>query len=234
MRFLSHHPLTLDGCRRGARMSLAAFPGFIVFSMAFGAAASQKGLTLGQVLGLSGFVYAGASQMVGLEIWQQVWSPSTILTIATVTAVINARLILLGVTVQPWLAREPKPLSAVMLFFLVEANWLYGTRYYQEGGRDLGVFIGSGLTLWLIWFLSTFMGYFAGALVPEPRRFGLDFVMPVFFCCLLVPLWKGPRRALPWLAAGVASYLTHVLVPGYAFIIAGALAGVVTGMILDE
>ncbi len=62
-----------------------------------------EGPVVGEALGLSAFVYAGASQMVGLEIWQKVWTPATILTIMTVTAVVNSRMILLGATLQPWL-----------------------------------------------------------------------------------------------------------------------------------
>jgi predicted branched-subunit amino acid permease len=225
--------LTSAGFLQGARSALPAFPGYIVFSMAFGTAAAQKGLSVGQSLGLSGFVYAGAAQMVGLEVWQKVWSPATILTIMTVTAVINARLILLGATLHPWLAREPKALSALSLFLMTEANWLLGTRYYSDGGRDLGVFLGSGVILWLVWLAATLVGYFAGAVIPEPRRFGLDLVMPIFFCSMLVPLWKGPKPALPWLVAGLVALVVHALAPGYFFIIAGAVAGVVTGMLVE-
>jgi predicted branched-subunit amino acid permease len=234
MHPLPRNPFTLAGCRLGIRMSLAVFPGYIIFALAFGTAASQKGLTLGQTLGLSAFVYAGASQLVALEIWQQVWSPGTILAVMTVTAVVNARLILLGVTLQPWLAREPKALSALSLFLMTDANWLYSTRYYNEGGRDLGVYVVSGILLWCLWVAMTFIGYSLGTLVPEPRRFGLDLVMPIFFCSMLVPLWKGPKLALPWLIAGGVALLAHAFVPGYFFIVVGALAGIAAGMMLDE
>ena len=171
--------------------------------------------------------------MVGLEVWQQVWSPGTILTIMTVTAVVNARLILLGATLQPWLAREPMARSALSLFLMTDANWLIGTRYYNEGGRDVGVLLGSGLILWVVWLLATGAGYFAGALVPEPRRFGLDLVMPIFFCSMLVPVGKGPKPALSWVVAGGVALAVHMLVPGYVFIIAGALAGVAVGMLIE-
>lgn len=224
---------SLAGLRHGARAALPAFPGFIMFAIAFGTAAAQKGLSLGETLGLSAFVYAGASQMVGLEIWQQVWSPATILTIVTVTAVVNARMILLGATLQPWLRDEPLARTALNLFLLTEAGWLIGTRYHNEGGRDVGVLLGCALILWLVWLIATLTGFFAGALVPEPRRFGLDLVMPVFFGVMLVPLWKGAGSALPWLVAGVVSLIVHALVPGYAFIIAGALAGVAAGMLIE-
>jgi predicted branched-subunit amino acid permease len=221
------------GLRHGARAALPAFPGFIMFAVAFGTAAAQKGLSLGETLGLSAFVYAGASQMVGLEIWQQVWTPSTILTIMTVTAVVNARMILLGATLQPWLKDEPLARTALNLFLLTEAGWLVGTRYHSEGGRDVGVLLGCGIILWLVWLIATLTGFFAGALVPEPRRFGLDLVMPIFFGVMLVPLWKGARPALPWLVAGLVSLIVHALVPGYVFIIAGALAGVAAGMLIE-
>ncbi|MPR08772.1 AzlC family ABC transporter permease [Microvirga tunisiensis] len=221
------------GLRHGARAALPAFPGFIMFAVAFGTAAAQKGLSLGETLGLSAFVYAGASQMVGLEIWQQVWTPSTILTIMTVTAVVNARMILLGATLQPWLKDEPLARTALNLFLLTEAGWLVGTRYHSEGGRDVGVLLGCGIILWLVWLVATLTGFFAGALVPEPRRFGLDLVMPIFFGVMLVPLWKGAKLALPWLVAGLVSLVVHALVPGYVFIIAGALAGVAAGMLIE-
>ncbi|NIX78094.1 AzlC family ABC transporter permease [Microvirga terricola] len=224
---------SLAGLGQGARAALPAFPGFIMFAMAFGTAASQKGLSLAEALGLSAFVYAGASQMVGLEIWQRVWSPTTILTIMTVTAVVNSRMILLGATLHPWLKDEPKPRTALNLFLITEAGWLISTRYHSDGGRDVGILLGSGLTLWAVWFVATFIGFFAGALVPEPTRFGLDLVMPIFFGAMLVPLWKGPRPALPWLVAGAVSLVFHALVPGYLFILAGALAGVVAGMLIE-
>jgi predicted branched-subunit amino acid permease len=221
------------GFKYGARASLPAFPGFIMFAVAFGTAAAQKGLSFAETLGLSAFVYAGASQLVALEIWQEVWSPSTILTVMTVTAVVNSRMILLGATLQPWLRYEPLPRSALNLFLITEAGWLISTRYHNEGGRDVGVLLGSGVILWIVWLIATLVGYLAGGLVPEPRRFGLDLVMPIFFSVMLVPLWKGARVAVPWIVAGLVSLIVHALVPGYLFIIAGALAGVVTGMLME-
>src|SRR5690349_21166817 len=106
---------SLAGLRYGARAALPAFPGFIMFAAAFGTAAAQKGLSQAEALGVSALVYAGASQMVGLEIWQKAWTPTTVLTIMMVTAVVNSRLILLGATLQPWLRHEPIARSALNL-----------------------------------------------------------------------------------------------------------------------
>jgi predicted branched-subunit amino acid permease len=224
---------TLAGCLLGARLTLPLLPGMLVFASAFGAAAAQKGLTLAQTLGLSAFVFAGASQMVGLELWRNVWTPGGLLALVTVTAVINARMILMGAAIQPWLAGEPKARSALSVFVLTDANWLIATRYAGEGGRDSGVLLGSGLLLWLVWVPATLPGYLAGALITEPQRFGLDLVMPIFFSAMLVPLWKGWRPARPWAVSAGVALLVHALVPGYAFIIAGAVAGAVVGAFLE-
>src|SRR5688572_5310821 len=117
------HPFTLGGCLLGARLVVPILPGVIVFASAFGAAAAQKGLTLGQALAMSTFVYAGASQMVALELWRETWSLSTLLGVMAVTATVNARMTLMGASIQPWLAGAPVLQNAVNLFFLTDANW---------------------------------------------------------------------------------------------------------------
>ena len=214
-------------------MTLPLLPGMIVFASAFGTAAAQKGLTLAQALGLSGFVFAGAAQMVGLEVWQATWTPAALVGIMALTAVINARMILMGASLQPWLAGEPKLRMAASIFLLTDASWLMATRYSSEGGRDVGILIGSGALLWLTWVPATIPGYAFGTIVSDPKRFGLDLVMPIFFAAMLVPLWKGWRPARPWAVAAAVALIVHALVPGYAFIIAGAVAGATAGAILE-
>jgi predicted branched-subunit amino acid permease len=225
---------TLAGCLHGARLVLPVLPGVCVFASAFGAAAAQKGLTVWQALSMSAFVYAGASQMVALEVWRETWSLSTVLALMAVTATVNARMILMGAAIQPWLAPAPKLQNAVNLFFFTDANWLIGTRYQAEGGSDLGVLFGAGFGLWVAWILATLPGFLAGALVTDPSRYGIDLVMPIFFSAMIVPLWKGFRPALPWAVAGVVALGAEALVPGYLFIVAGALAGAFTGAVVKD
>lgn len=227
-------PLTLAGFLEGARRTVPLLPAICVFASAFGAAAAQKGLTLTETLAMSAFVYAGASQMVALELWRETWSLSSILAIATVTGVVNARMILMGASLQPWLAGAPRLRTLLNLFVLTDASWLIGTRYHAEGGRDHGLLIGIGVTLWVAWVATTVPGYLAGALVAEPARYGLDLVMPVFFAAMLVPLWRGPRPAVAWAVAGAVAVVVQAAVPGYGFIIAGALAGSLAGMFVDD
>ncbi|HEY8565479.1 MAG TPA: AzlC family ABC transporter permease [Beijerinckiaceae bacterium] len=227
--------ITLAGCRLGAQRALPLLPGVMVFGMAFGAAAAAKGLTLDQAVLMSAFVFAGASQMVALEVWREAWSLPTVLGVAAITATVNARMILMGAALASAMRGVPKPVNALNLFLFTDASWLVGTRYQAEGGRDIGVMLGTGITLWFAWTAVTLPGYLVAALVPEPRRFGLDLLMPVFFVAMLVPIWKGPRRALPWLVAGLAALAAQAALPGYAYIVVGALSGAfAAGMMSDD
>ncbi len=222
------------GMRLGMRKVMVLVPGVVVFAVAFGAAASAKGLSLVEALLMSALVYGGISQLVAMELWRPEWSWGAIAGLAVVTATVNSRMILQGASLQPWFAAYPKALNALHLFFFTDANWVIGTRYRAEGGRDLGVLIGAGLLLWVVWVLLTGLGYGLGALVSDPRAFGIDLVMPIFFAAMIVPLWRGRRDAVPWVAAGIAALLTAKLVEGYAFIIVGSLTGAVVGAFSDD
>ncbi|MGJ3264465.1 MAG: AzlC family ABC transporter permease [Salinarimonas sp.] len=226
-------PLTRAGALMGMRLTLPLVPGVIVFGTAFGAAAAQKGLDLWLTLSLSAFVFAGASQMVALELWREVWTWPTLAYLVAVTATINGRMVLMGAAIAPHVKAMPRGIRLLNFFVLVDANWLVATRYHGEGGRDLGVILGAGAMLWVLWVLATIPGFLAGALVTSPQAFGLDLVMPVFFAVMLVPMWKGLSAAIPWMVAGAVALATSFVVDGYAFIIVGALAGAAAGALRD-
>ncbi len=135
---------------------------------------------------------------------------------------------------QPWMAAAPPAQNALNLFFFTDANWLIGTRYRAEGGSDLGILFGAGVALWVVWILATLPGFLTGALITDPRRYGIDLVMPIFFSAMLVPLWKGFGPALPWAVAGTVALAVEAVIPGYLFIVAGALAGALTGALLKD
>ena len=215
-------------------MVAPALPGIIVFAGAFGAAASAKGLSLLEALAMSGLVYAGMSQMVALEAWPAIWTWANVASLALLTAVVNSRMVLQGAALQPWLKAHPDRFNAAHLFFLTDANWLMGSRYHAEGGRDVGVLIGAGAALWVLWIAFTLPGHLVGGLVADPKRFALDLVMPVFFAIMLVPLWKGRRAAVPWAVAGLMALVASRLLPGHLFILCGALAGMLTAALSGE
>lgn len=226
--------LTRDGMVEGMRLAVPILPGICFFGMAYGAAAAQTQMSLFEALLSSWMVFAGASQLVGLELWRETWTIPSILGLALIVGTVNSRLILMGASLHSWLGQLPATKLWPSLFFLTDANWIITERYRAQGGLDAGVYLGSGLLLWVVWGAVTIPGYLISSLVPDPKVFGLDLVMPIFFVLMLVPMWKSDTDLVPWCVAGAVASLVWLIVPGYAFILTGAVAGALTAAFMPE
>ena len=124
-------------------------PGTVVFAAAYGTLAAQKGLTLTEAVLMSALVYGGASQLVALEVWTNPLTLATVVSLGVVTAIVNARFILMGATLRPWFGALPQWQAYASLNGTVDATWLVAVRYRAEGGSDCAVFVGAGLALWI-------------------------------------------------------------------------------------
>ena len=92
----------------------------------------------------------------------------------------------------------------------------------------------AGLALWVVWVTSAIPGYLLGAFISDPKRFAFDLVLIVFFAAMFVPLWRGARRAIGWAVAGVVAVIVSFVVPGWWFIVIGALTGSIVGAFIDD
>jgi predicted branched-subunit amino acid permease len=225
---------SLDGLALGARMVLALLPGMIAFGIAVGSATAAKGFTLVESLLMNLLVYAGMSQMVALEVWPQQMTPSALAGLALIGATVNARLLLLSAGMRPWLGQLPAWQSYPLLQLLTDPGWIVAMRYRSEGGADLSIYLGGALIIFAFWMGATSAGYLLGALVANPRSIGLDLVMPVFFAAMLIPLWRGTTRAIPWIVAGGVALVVYYLVGGWWYVVAGGLAGSIAGGFVDD
>jgi branched chain amino acid efflux pump len=225
---------SLAGLREGARLTLPLLPGVVVFASGFGTLAAQKGLSLAEAMLMSSIVFAGAAQLVVMEAWTQSFTVGALLAVALVTATVNMRYVLMAASLRPWFGQLPTWQGYGSMLLIVDANWIIAMRYRADGGADVGIFLGSSLMLWAFFVAGTAPGYLLGALVADPKRFGLDLLLPIFFAAMLVPMWRGARTALPWMVAGGSALLIAYLVPGWWFIVGGAIAGSLAAGLVDE
>lgn len=225
---------TLQGFRDGVVMTLPLLPGVFAFGMAFGTVAARKGFSLFDTLAMNGIVYAGTAQFVVIEGWPQELNAVAIAGAAMVTAMVCLRFVLIGASLRPWLGGSSAAKIYPSFFLLTDTNWVISMRYRAQGGDDPNFLVGSGAITWIVWVLSAAPGYWLGASIADPHRYGLDLVMPVFFVALMVPLWRGWRLAMGWLVAAVAAAAAHRYLGGWWYVPIGAIAGSVTGGWLSE
>ncbi len=222
------------GLAPGIRAIAPIIPGTIAFGIAFGALCAQKQFTIAEMQAFMGIVYGGMSQFVAVQAWPATLTPSSIATLALLTLTVNIRFVLMGATLRPWFGTLPPWQAYPPMLLITDGGWLVALRYRAGGGADAAFYLGGAIALYLAWVVSALPGYLLAERLSDPKAFGLDMVFPAFFAALLVPAWRGPRRAIPWLVAGIVSLLVQEVIGGFWFIIAGSLAGAVTAGLMDD
>src|SRR6478672_7806833 len=91
------------GFELGARLALPVLPGMIAFGLAVGATAARKGFSFLDNFLINLFVYAGMSQLVVMESWPERFSALALAGLALLCATVNARMLLMSASLQPWL-----------------------------------------------------------------------------------------------------------------------------------
>jgi len=209
-------------------------PGTLAFGMAFGALCAQKHFSLLEVELMMATVYGGLSQFVAVQSWPDHLTPSSIATLALLTATVNIRFMLMSATLRPWFGTLPAWQAYPSMLLVTDGGWLAAMRYRDRGGADAAFYVGGGIVLYFVWLLSSIPGFLLAEQLTDPKKYGVDLVMPAFYAAMLVPAWKGPRRAIPWVVSGAVALLVHHLLPGWWFIIAGALSGAISAGLMDE
>ena len=143
------------------------------FGLAFGLAAAQEGLSDGSIALMSALVFAGTSQFAALDMWglQVPLIPLMITTFA-----INARHLLMGATLYPWLRYLPPMKRYGLMLFASDANWAMAMQGFYRGERALGILFGGGLAIWSCWMLGTSIGLYFGSAIEDPFSIGLFLV----------------------------------------------------------
>ncbi len=92
-------------------------------------------------------------------------------------------------------------------------------------------FLGAGLTLWVSWQISTAVGIFVGAQVPE--SWALDFTLALTFIALVIPVLRDRPAILAALTAGIVALLAYDL-PYKLGLILAVVAGIMAGVISER
>ena len=211
----------LSGARRALPIILSALP----FALLFGALAVENGLSVADAMIFSAAVYAGASQMVGIELFGQRAEPWLI---AFSIFVVNLRHLLYSASTGRHMARFSGVQKAVAFFFLIDPVYAETERETTtRGGYSFAWYMGLGLAIYATWIVETGIGAVFGRLIPDPGASGIDFLLTVYFLGLVMAF----RSRAGWLpvvlvsaAASVAAYKT-VGAPWHVSL--GALAGVI-------
>lgn len=224
-------PFTRAGIARGAIRAQPLALSVLLYGMMFGVLAAATRLSGLEALLMSALVYSGSAQMAALQGWSDAAAlgAGAILPLIITILIMNARYLLYGAALRPWLGQIGPARAYVTLYFLGDGNWALAMKEHESGADDAGFLLGSGLIMFVGWIAGTLAGHLLGSLVTRPELFGFDFLLAAFSAALMMGLYRGRRDLAPALLAGIAALLLTPFVGSGWIIVAAGLTAALTG-----
>lgn len=218
--------------RHGLVAALPIVLGYLPIAFSFGVAATQAGLTTAEAVMLSLVVYAGAAQFLALALFSAGAAP---LVAAGTLIAMNLRHLLYGPALMRRAGPEaPRRWAALWAWGLTDEVFAQALGQMARGQRfGEGWMFGLGLGAYAAWVGGTGLGAWAGGgvLAAWPAvATGLGFMLAALFLALLLSI--ATRAALPVIAVAAAATVAGTLLQsGTAGILAGMIAGALTGVL---
>lgn len=215
----------------GLRAELPILIGVFPFGMIYGALAVNSGLSTTAAQMMSSIVFAGSAQFVTAQLVSE-GAPAFVM-ILTI-AVVNLRHMLYSASLAPYLKDLSLKWKVLLSYLLTDEAYAPSILYYEKEGLakyKYWFLFGAGISLWLNWQISTAIGVFLGASIPDDLS--LDFALPLTFIAMIVPVMKKQPVIAAALSAGLTALLAYSL-PYKLGLILAALVGILVGMLLEQ
>jgi len=212
----------------------AAIPIWIAFvpsSIAWGIAAQAHGLTLGEIVLMSAWVYSGPAQFAVLVPLAEGKSAATVLIAGLL---MNLRFLPMSTALAPFF-RGVKRLPLLISSHVVSASsFIVPYLQFQKeraasggssvayGYGNLGFFVGIGATSFSVWVAGTAAGFGIALGFPPGFEEALKFILPGYFAGLLVAEMKGWTMPLICLASIVTAIPGALFNPGWGWLVTAA------------
>lgn len=219
--------------RRGSHPSLAMFArgfvglmplwaGAIPAGVIYGATARATGWSVLETQAMSVLVFSASAQMSAVAL-AATGTPVSV--IVGVALGLNAQLLLLGLAAGRAL-RLSRLRRLVSAWLLTDGAYAVAVR---SGSLTLPDLLGAGTSMFVAWNAGTALGMGAGHLPFDLASLGLDFVVPLTFLAVLVPMLRTPAAAITALVAAATVLLCPPVVPRGIVVLIAGLAGSASG-----
>jgi 4-azaleucine resistance transporter AzlC len=215
----------------GAKAAVPVLLGLIPLAVVCGTTATGTGLSALQALALSVFFLSGAAQLAATQL---IAAGASVAVIVLTVLIISLRLTMYSASLAPHFRRLSAGWKSLISYLLTDPAYAVTIGRFDDGEtkepEKRWYFLGVALAIWMTWLLGTMMGVFLGAWVPE--SLSLDFVLPLTFIALALPVIKDYTTTAAALSAGIAAVFLAAL-PLNLGLITAAVVGVLGGLIAE-
>jgi 4-azaleucine resistance transporter AzlC len=208
----------------GVRDQLPLVLGVAPFGAIFGALAISVGIPPLETQAFSFLLFAGSAQFIAVSL---IGLGTPVLIVLITVAIVNLRHLLYSIALSPHVQSLAFRWKIPLAWLLTDEAFAIASLRFQRtrSEHNRWYFLGTGLTLWATWQVSTLLGITAGALIPTSWK--LEFALPLTFMAILAP---NLNNRAAWVSALTAGALSLLLID--LPLSTGLLLAVVTALIL--
>lgn len=216
-----------NGCLQEIPLQLGVFP----FGIAYGILGIEVGLTNIQTYLLSIIIFAGVSQIVFAQLFST-FTPSFMI-VGTI-GIVNLRHILYGVSLSSYLKKLSLKWRVILSYLITDEAFAISYKRFSEEKKTKYMhfhLLGSGITLWISWQISTLIGIFIGPSIPISLN--LEYVIPLSFIAIVVVSINTKIKLIVFIMSALFSILLRDL-PWNLWIITSALISIIIGVLISN
>lgn len=228
-------PLRLDTFKRGVVTGIPIMLGYIPIALTYGVLAKQSGLSLMELTAMSLFVYAGASQFMGVNM---ILVGTGALEIIIATFVLNFRHFVMSLSFMNQLRVVPLKGKIPLALGLTDESFAVSALHTEEAKKAHPAYFYGGIILiaYLSWVTGSLVGGILGDVIPESLSQSMGIALYAMFIGLLIPSVK--KNIKIGLIALLALLINAICVQlglsaGWSIVI-GTVVGGMSGIFLIE
>ena len=172
---------------QGIRAGLPIVLGIIPVGLAFAIIARQNGFSAIETIMMSATVFAGASQMVSVNMYSQ---GSDLLAMILATFVINLRHLIMSTCIMHKMKTDNVIMKILLSFGITDESFAIFTNLDSDKATA-GFFMGLISVTYSTWVFSTILGTITAQLLPLIIANSLGIALYAMFIALLVPSVKN-------------------------------------------
>ena len=201
----------------------------VPFGIIFGAIGIELGFGPYVTYATSIVIFSGASQIV---FFQLLSTGASSLVAITSSSVISTRHLLYGAVINQYLNNLSIYWKIGLSYILTDQAFAVSNEYFKENKNEKFkhyYLLGSGITLWIVWQITTIIGILLGSIVPE--ELGLTFTIPLTFLALLINYFRKIDHLIIIVISGILSIILYDA-PFKSYIIFSSLVSLLIAYLL--
>ena len=223
MEIMKKFTIFKQGVLEELPLQLGVFP----FGIIYGIMAIESGLTPMQAFLMSSIIFGGASQIAFVQL---ISNATPFGVIITTVGAINSRHFLYSISMMDFLKNLSLKWRIGLAYLLTdEAYAISIRRFINEPNKSFIHFhlLGTGITLFLSWQISTLTGVLLGGDLPQ--FLDLQFIIPLTFIAIIVPMIRSISTFLVVVTSAFSGLILKNLDIQFWIIVSGII-GVMVGI----